>query len=331
VLCVKGFDVPGLGVQGACLCVIGALGESLGFLLFPSLAGFEAFAERAGAQAPGERLDLGTTFLSLNFERGADLPPAMRREVAEHGWPVAGPHAYPRIDQCERDGSRRPVTEREVRLVSAVATSLASFFVKHANLDSAEKEPICETWTDQDDLAVRLTAPYEAAPLFAENRPERAPEKIGRNAPCPCGSGKKYKRCCLQEAAEAATAPAKAHALDENVVAQMRKYASRRFGEAWHLRSSMGTHRCIDSGPMPSAAPETAYFLNRQLPHLALIGKGVRFPQGQWVRVAAGDVLPWQVDTLVAGMWPDLGRAAYSMLLTEFDVDEFELAMRRAG
>lgn len=21
-------------------------------------------------------------------------------------------------------------------------------------------------------------------------------KKIGRNAPCPCGSGKKYKRCC---------------------------------------------------------------------------------------------------------------------------------------
>jgi preprotein translocase subunit SecA len=27
----------------------------------------------------------------------------------------------------------------------------------------------------------------------------RTPEggKIGRNAPCPCGSGKKYKKCCL--------------------------------------------------------------------------------------------------------------------------------------
>ena len=23
-------------------------------------------------------------------------------------------------------------------------------------------------------------------------------EKIGRNEPCPCGSGKKYKRCCLE-------------------------------------------------------------------------------------------------------------------------------------
>jgi preprotein translocase subunit SecA len=24
----------------------------------------------------------------------------------------------------------------------------------------------------------------------------RAEEKIGRNSPCPCGSGKKYKKCC---------------------------------------------------------------------------------------------------------------------------------------
>jgi preprotein translocase subunit SecA len=25
--------------------------------------------------------------------------------------------------------------------------------------------------------------------------------KIGRNAPCPCGSGKKYKRCCMDKKA----------------------------------------------------------------------------------------------------------------------------------
>ena len=23
-------------------------------------------------------------------------------------------------------------------------------------------------------------------------------EKVGRNDPCPCGSGKKYKKCCLK-------------------------------------------------------------------------------------------------------------------------------------
>ena len=27
--------------------------------------------------------------------------------------------------------------------------------------------------------------------------PVRREAKVGRNAPCPCGSGKKYKRCCL--------------------------------------------------------------------------------------------------------------------------------------
>jgi SEC-C motif-containing protein len=30
--------------------------------------------------------------------------------------------------------------------------------------------------------------------------PLRVAKKIGRNDPCPCGSGKKYKRCCLGEA-----------------------------------------------------------------------------------------------------------------------------------
>ena len=34
--------------------------------------------------------------------------------------------------------------------------------------------------------------------------------KIGRNDPCPCGSGKKYKKCCLagDEAAARAARPA---------------------------------------------------------------------------------------------------------------------------
>jgi preprotein translocase subunit SecA len=30
--------------------------------------------------------------------------------------------------------------------------------------------------------------------------PGRSGQKIGRNDPCPCGSGKKYKKCCLAKA-----------------------------------------------------------------------------------------------------------------------------------
>ena len=29
-------------------------------------------------------------------------------------------------------------------------------------------------------------------------------ERIGRNDPCPCGSGKKYKQCCMRQGSPAA-------------------------------------------------------------------------------------------------------------------------------
>jgi len=29
-----------------------------------------------------------------------------------------------------------------------------------------------------------------------EKKPVHAGAKVGRNDPCPCGSGKKYKKCC---------------------------------------------------------------------------------------------------------------------------------------
>jgi hypothetical protein len=33
-----------------------------------------------------------------------------------------------------------------------------------------------------------------------EKQMARKPPKVGRNEPCPCGSGKKFKRCCLNPA-----------------------------------------------------------------------------------------------------------------------------------
>jgi hypothetical protein len=44
-------------------------------------------------------------------------------------------------------------------------------------------------------------AESRALAQYLESRPAAvstvAPAKIGRNDPCPCGSGRKYKRCCL--------------------------------------------------------------------------------------------------------------------------------------
>jgi SWIM/SEC-C metal-binding protein len=32
--------------------------------------------------------------------------------------------------------------------------------------------------------------------LLNPPEPKKAGEKVGRNEPCPCGSGKKHKKCC---------------------------------------------------------------------------------------------------------------------------------------
>ncbi len=45
-------------------------------------------------------------------------------------------------------------------------------------------------------LAPVFEAEEEEVPQNEEDTPTTAPSRIGRNEPCPCGSGKKYKRCC---------------------------------------------------------------------------------------------------------------------------------------
>jgi preprotein translocase subunit SecA len=52
----------------------------------------------------------------------------------------------------------------------------------------AEKEH--ENKPDGSQAAGAGSAPEKLEPYQAEN-------KVGRNEPCPCGSGKKYKKCCL--------------------------------------------------------------------------------------------------------------------------------------
>ncbi|MFQ5478668.1 MAG: YecA family protein [Candidatus Binatia bacterium] len=242
-------DIPALGVEGACVSIIGSLGESLGLLIFPSLAGYEAFAQ--GTEEPlGRigRIDLGTDWLALSFERGADLPAAMRREVEAHHWPVADANGYPRVQRYERDGACRPLVERDLRIASACASALSAFFVKHRGLFETERFlPRCESYSDENDLTVRFTIPYEALALFDldDDAPPRRDvagagpserQKVGRNDPCPCGSGRKYKKCHLplDEAERVSGGGAAAvHELDARLVSELLEFASVCFGSEW--------------------------------------------------------------------------------------------------
>ena len=84
---------------------------------------------------------------------------------------------------------------------------------------------------------------------------------------------------------------------------------------------------------MTEVAADTAYYLNLSPPMLALVGKGMRFPTGNWLRVADHAAAAWQVEQLVRELFPGLQNAPlpFCVLLTAFDVDEFEREMAKAG
>jgi preprotein translocase subunit SecA len=42
-----------------------------------------------------------------------------------------------------------------------------------------------------------VTAEGGGGDKTVKKQPVRTAKKVGRNDPCPCGSGKKYKNCCL--------------------------------------------------------------------------------------------------------------------------------------
>lgn len=84
---------------------------------------------------------------------------------------------------------------------------------------------------------------------------------------------------------------------------------------------------------MPAIAEQTAYYFTKEPPRIALIGKGVRFPAGHWLRIADELVAPWLVQELVPSLFPALAGKTVPVvaLLTEFDVQEFEIECESAS
>jgi TPR repeat protein len=92
------------------------------------------------------------------------------------------------------DEQGRPFPNREARLREFVATTLA--LAKAADSGATQEAQRVRTLASGTGAA--------AAPAPADHRPGKlapvvqrvAHAKVGRNDPCPCGSGQKYKACC---------------------------------------------------------------------------------------------------------------------------------------
>jgi hypothetical protein len=61
-------------------------------------------------------------------------------------------------------------------------------------------------WETDEDLpgSITLAAVRSAIEEFLPAQPAQS-SKVGRNDPCPCGSGKKYKKCCFGKASAGKT------------------------------------------------------------------------------------------------------------------------------
>ena len=88
-------------------------------------------------------------------------------------------------------------------LVEDVTVEMGAWFENREHGDEWDED---EDWYEEDewdeddeedewDAGRRRLSTLNGNNL-APTQPYRAPETVGRNDPCPCGSGKKYKKCC---------------------------------------------------------------------------------------------------------------------------------------
>ncbi|MGH7318136.1 MAG: preprotein translocase subunit SecA, partial [Candidatus Rokuibacteriota bacterium] len=102
-------------------------------------------------------------------------------------------------------GQRDPLTEykREAfdlfeEMVDRVKTMVVEYLFKiQVAREAPEVFPVHSARPASTARAVSLShGPAERSPATT-----RSGQKVGRNEPCPCGSGKKYKKCCLAKGA----------------------------------------------------------------------------------------------------------------------------------
>jgi SEC-C motif/Protein of unknown function (DUF2384) len=91
--------------------------------------------------------------------------------------------------------------------------------------------------------------------------PLHAREKIGRNDPCPCGSGKKYKHCCLPGYAPSIDYLwARQHEESDRLTGEITRFALRKFGERIYEAWQDFNMRDVPK-PLEEAADERQIFM----------------------------------------------------------------------
>jgi len=101
-----------------------------------------------------------------------------------------------------RNSSHRKVVKRILlKLSQKIRAFAANFLIDQSLLllDDETENPPHYLWVTKQEVLESLPEEKPPVVIGGDYTVRRPVPKIGRNAPCPCGSGKKYKKCCYEK------------------------------------------------------------------------------------------------------------------------------------
>jgi preprotein translocase subunit SecA len=98
------------------------------------------------------------------------------------------------LDEYKKEGYKQFIRMVETVKQQTVTTLMRVKVVQEDDVERLEAERRERLEQERAQIVLNKGAAGEDAPVAQPEK--REGEKIGRNAPCPCGSGKKYKKCC---------------------------------------------------------------------------------------------------------------------------------------
>ena len=127
------------------------------------------------------------------LERDPDL---IAGALAEYGDPAALPHLARALDQARIGDSGNPFGNQHIIELGAAVEEFGGSLT--ASQRAKHELVIAERRRFRSQIDEALDA-RDAGPTGSSARTPKK-RKVGRNDPCPCGSGKKHKMCCLGKA-----------------------------------------------------------------------------------------------------------------------------------
>ena len=165
--------------------LMGQAGQEFGFVLYPQPGALQRLLAAGDPEKAAARVEL----LAVSLE---DEPAWVVAAVKQ----AMGVAVVP-IPMHVKNKRPRPLKPEEVAMLAAVLRA-------GSEIGPSTREARSTSITEpRVEVVVHVPEAAPPPPPFEIEGPR---PKVGRNAPCPCGSGRKYKRCCLpkHEAAERA-------------------------------------------------------------------------------------------------------------------------------